>query len=39
MKDISYIINHIGEDRENYLNAITPPIFQINQAFKKVSRF
>ncbi len=26
--DLSYIINHLGEDRENYLNAGAPPIFQ-----------
>jgi cystathionine beta-lyase len=38
MKDISYIINHLGEDRENYYNAIAPPIFQTsNYAFRNVS--
>jgi cystathionine beta-lyase/cystathionine gamma-synthase len=26
--DISYIINQLGEDRENYFNAIAPPIIQ-----------
>lgn len=26
--DISYIINELGEDRESYLNSVTPPIFQ-----------
>ena len=26
--DISYIINELGEDRENYFNAIAPPIIQ-----------
>jgi cystathionine beta-lyase/cystathionine gamma-synthase len=26
--DISYIINGLGEDRENYFNAIAPPIIQ-----------
>src|ERR1700733_5339230 len=26
--DISYIINELGEDRENYFNAIAPPIMQ-----------
>jgi cystathionine beta-lyase/cystathionine gamma-synthase len=37
MKDISYIINHLGEDREKYFNAITPPVFQTsNFAFKNV---
>jgi cystathionine beta-lyase/cystathionine gamma-synthase len=28
MKDISYIINHLGEERESFYNAVTPPIFQ-----------
>jgi cystathionine beta-lyase/cystathionine gamma-synthase len=38
MKDISFIINHLGEDRENYYNAITPPVFQTsNYAFKNVN--
>ncbi len=37
MKDISYIINHLGEDREKYFNAIAPPIFQTsNFAFRNV---
>lgn len=37
MKDISYIINHLGEEREKYFNAITPPVFQTsNFAFKSV---
>jgi cystathionine beta-lyase/cystathionine gamma-synthase len=26
--DISYIINHLGEENENYFNAIAPPIIQ-----------
>jgi cystathionine beta-lyase/cystathionine gamma-synthase len=26
--DISYIINELGEDRENYFNAMSPPIIQ-----------
>ena len=35
--DISYIINELGEDRENYFNAIAPPIIQTsNFAFDKV---
>jgi len=35
--DISYIINELAEDRENYFNAIAPPIMQSsNFAFKKV---
>ncbi len=33
--DISYIINELGEDRENYFNAVAPPIIQSsNFAFK-----
>jgi len=37
MKDISYIINHLGEEREKYFNAITPPLFQTsNFAFSTV---
>jgi cystathionine beta-lyase/cystathionine gamma-synthase len=37
MKDISFIINHLGEDRENYYNAVTPPVFQTsNYAFRNV---
>jgi len=36
--DISQIINELGEDRENYFNAIAPPIIQTsNFAFKKVA--
>jgi len=35
--DISYIINELGEDREQYFNAIAPPIMQTsNFAFDKV---
>jgi cystathionine beta-lyase/cystathionine gamma-synthase len=35
--DISYILNELGEDRENYFNAIAPPIIQAsNFAFNKV---
>lgn len=26
--DLSYILNHLGEDRENYFNAVSPPIIQ-----------
>ena len=37
MKDISYIINHLGEEREKYFNAISPPLFQTsNFAFRDV---
>jgi cystathionine beta-lyase/cystathionine gamma-synthase len=35
--DLSYILNELGEERENYFNAISPPIMQTsNFAFKKV---
>jgi cystathionine beta-lyase/cystathionine gamma-synthase len=35
--DISYILNHLGEDKEGYFNAITPPIVQSsNFSFKTV---
>jgi cystathionine beta-lyase/cystathionine gamma-synthase len=35
--DVSYILNEYGEERENYYNAVAPPIFQTsNFAFKKV---
>ena len=26
--DLSYILNELGEDREHYFNAISPPIIQ-----------
>jgi cystathionine beta-lyase/cystathionine gamma-synthase len=36
--DISYIINELGEERENYFNAIAPPIIQTsNFAYKTVA--
>src|SRR4030095_685182 len=36
--DLSYIINELGEERENYYNAISPPIVQTsNFAFKTVA--
>lgn len=35
--DLSYIINELGEERENYFNAVAPPIMQTsNFSFKKV---
>src|ERR1700741_2978209 len=35
--DLSYIINELGEDREQYFRAISPPIVQTsNFAFEKV---
>ena len=36
--DISQIINELGEDRENYFNAVAPPIMQTsNFVFNKVA--
>lgn len=36
--EISQIINELGEERENYFNAVAPPIIQTsNFAFKKVA--
>ncbi len=36
--DLSYILNHLGEERANYLNAVSPPIFQTsNFTFNSVS--
>ncbi|OSZ80870.1 cystathionine beta-lyase [Chitinophagaceae bacterium IBVUCB2] len=36
--NISQIINELGEDRENYFNAVAPPIIQTsNFTFKKVA--
>ena len=37
-ESVSYIINELGEDREQYFNAIAPPIIQSsNFAFNKVA--
>lgn len=37
INDLSYILNELGEDRENYFNAIAPPIIQAsNFAFDTV---
>lgn len=37
LNDLSYILNELAEDRENYFNAVSPPIMQTsNFAFKKV---
>src|SRR3954467_5765051 len=36
--DLSYILNELGEERENYFNAIAPPIMQTsNFAFRTVA--
>ena len=38
--DLSYILNELGEERANYFNAITPPIWQTsNFAFKTTADF
>lgn len=38
--DLSYILNQLGEDRENYFNAVSPPVMQTsNFAFKTVADF
>ncbi|HZY38506.1 MAG TPA: aminotransferase class I/II-fold pyridoxal phosphate-dependent enzyme [Mucilaginibacter sp.] len=38
--DLSYILNELGEDRENYFNAVSPPIIQTsNFTFKTVADF
>jgi cystathionine beta-lyase/cystathionine gamma-synthase len=38
--DLSYILNELGEDRDEYFRAIAPPIMQTsNFAFKKVADF
>lgn len=35
--DLSYILNELGENRENYFNAVAPPIMQTsNFAFKNI---
>ncbi len=37
-EELSYIINELGEDRENYFNAVAPPIMQTsNFVFNKVA--
>ena len=38
--DISYIINQLGEEREEYYNSVAPPLIQTsNFAFKTVAKF
>ncbi len=40
MENLNNILNHLGEDRENYFNAICPPIIQSsNFSFKKLDDF
>lgn len=38
--DLSYILNELGEERENYFNAVSPPIIQTsNFTFKTIDEF
>ena len=38
--DLSYILNHLGEDRESYRGAVSPPIYQSSIfAFETVDKF
>ncbi len=38
--NLSYILNHLGEDREKYFNAISPPVIQSsNFAFDSIDDF
>lgn len=38
--DWNYILNHLGEERENYYNAISPPVIQTsNFAFPDIGAF
>ena len=38
--ELSYILNELGEERENYFNAVSPPIIQTsNFTFKTVNDF
>src|ERR1700712_2930851 len=38
--ELSYILNELGEDRDEYFNAVAPPIIQTsNFAFKNVAAF
>jgi len=38
--DLSYILNHLGEDRETYRGAVSPPIYQSSIfAFDTVEKF
>ena len=38
--NLSYILNHLGEDRKKYFNAISPPIIQSsNFAFDSIDEF
>lgn len=38
--DLSYILNHLGEERESYRGAVSPPIFQSSIfAFETVDKF
>jgi cystathionine beta-lyase len=37
MESLSYILNHLGENREDYLNSVAPPVFQTsNFCYKNI---
>ncbi|HMG14334.1 MAG TPA: hypothetical protein VK590_02735, partial [Saprospiraceae bacterium] len=39
-KDWNYILNHLAEEKENYFNAISPPVIQSsNFAFASLDAF
>lgn len=39
-KDLGYILNHLGEEREKYFNAVSPPVIQTsNFCFPDLHRF
>ncbi|PHN06729.1 trans-sulfuration enzyme family protein [Flavilitoribacter nigricans] len=39
-EDLSYILNHLGEDREKYFNAVSPPVIQTsNFCFRDLQQF
>jgi len=39
-QSLSYILNHLGEERENYFGAVAPPLIQTtNFAYNSVSEF
>src|ERR1043165_2920332 len=31
--DLSFILNHLGEERENYFNAVSPPVIQTSNFY------
>lgn len=40
MEDLSYILNHLGEERQKYFNAVSPPVIQTsNFCFPDLASF